>query len=144
MKCNIVIPRLSRCPWQQEDHVRQNLRYTSHSIDKKIHLTLLLLYYKTVLWEFFLHFFVNSVLRIRTLRNRVSRGMTVVYLRYQLISSYKFSNFLSTSLLSASYPPWNFLIFYINYLHKIFWNSKLSLSSLSLYTRSMKFPFILH
>ena len=77
-----VIPWLTRCPWQQKDRIKRNLRYSSHGIDKKIvrkiHLTLLLLYYKTVLWEFILHFLVNHVLRIRTLRNRVSWGMTVI------------------------------------------------------------------
>ena len=46
-----------RCPWQQEDHVKLNSRYASHRMHKKIvkeiHLTLLFLYYKIVLWEFF-------------------------------------------------------------------------------------------
>ena len=78
--CGTVIPWLMRCSWQAKDHIKQILRYMVHSIDKKIvkkfDLTLLLLYYKTVLWNFFWHFLVNCVLRIRAMRNRINQGDT--------------------------------------------------------------------
>ena len=62
---------------------------------------------------------------------------------YALQSQASSQNLLSTSFLGASrsyfsfspllsYPPWNFLIFYINYTKYIEMNSKLSLSLFSL------------
>ena len=79
--CGAVFPWLMRCSWQAKDHVKQILHYMVHSIDKKIvkkfHLMLLLLYYKTVLWNFFWHFLVNRVLRIRAIRNRINQGIPV-------------------------------------------------------------------
>ena len=69
------------------------------------------------------------------------RKSTIVSCAYVCKNS--FLLFLSTSFLSASrsyfsfspllsYPPWNFLIFYINYTKYIEMNSKLSLSLFSL------------
>ena len=65
-KVGTVIPWLMRCLWQPEDRVKQNLRYMSHSSIakknvRKIYLSLLLLYCKTVIWEFFDIFWSTSL-----------------------------------------------------------------------------------
>ena len=36
MYCTTVIPWFTRLPWQPKNRVNLNLRYTNHSIDKKI------------------------------------------------------------------------------------------------------------